>query len=140
MRGHSFAAYLGCALKKQETIKSILGFLLILALFSSGPVWMPASTEASSLRTFGNTDVGNLVNSFSTNKDASVFQLSESGIIQSITVYFASSRFNSKASIYDDSNGVPGNLIAQSSSQYISAAGWHVFSVPQKSLSWTILA
>ncbi len=93
------------------------------------------TTTTTSSATFGNTALGNSANPFYGTKDATRFQLTQSGTIQSITVYFANSGFNAKTAIYSDSNGAPSQLIAQSSSQYIYATGWQTFTVPQTSLS-----
>ena len=109
--------------------------MLIITLLLAGPFWQPARVNATPAATFGNTSIGNLVNSFSTNKDASRFQLSQSGTIMSIVVYFATSQFDAKAAIYTDSNGVPDQLISQSPSALIVSKGWHQFAVPPESLS-----
>ena len=76
-----------------------------------------------------------LTNYFRTDKDASKFQLTQSGFLQSITVYFQTSGFNAKAAIYTDDYGEPSTLIAQSASQAVTASGWKTFTVPQTSLT-----
>jgi hypothetical protein len=93
------------------------------------------ATSPSSQSYFGNNNVGSLANYFETDKDASRFRLSEYGTVQSISAYFAAAGFNSKAAIYSDSNGVPANLLAQSSSNYIGSVGWTTFSVPDTALN-----
>ena len=92
------------------------------------------AASAATTTTFGNTTVGGLTNFAGKDMDASRFQLSLNGDVQSLTVYFEKSGFNAKTAIYSDSNGAPGNLITQSSSQRISSTGWTTFAVPQKSL------
>jgi hypothetical protein len=95
---------------------------------------LPGQVSAAT-STFGNNVVGSQSFYISNHKDASKVQLSESGIIQSISVYFASSRFNAKAAIYADSGGVPGALICQSVGKYVLSTGWTAFSVSQKTLA-----
>ncbi len=50
-------------------------------------------------------------------------------------MYFITSGFNAKTAIYTDSGGAPDSLIAQSTSEWIHASGWHTFPVPEKMLS-----
>jgi hypothetical protein len=95
----------------------------------------PTPPPTPTLYTFGNTAVGTLTNSFSTDKDASRFQLTQSGVLQSISAYFGSAGFNAKAAIYTDNNGAPSTLIAQSSSQAVTASGWKTFTVPESFLT-----
>lgn len=109
--------------------------MIIIALLIAGASWQSFGVNAATTATFGNTSIGSLVNSYSTNKDATRFQLSKSGIIISITVYFVTSGFEAKAAIYADSNGAPNQLIAQSRSEPISSKGWHQFAVLQKTLT-----
>ena len=104
--------------------------LIILSMVSA---FSFSAVQAAS-NTFGNTNVGAYYAAFSAHKDASKFSLSTAGNIQSITVYFATSTFNAKAAIYSDSQGVPANLVMQSSSQYVSSAGWTTFVVAQQAL------
>jgi hypothetical protein len=85
--------------------------------------------------TFGNTEVGSQSFYIANHKDAYKAQLSGLGIIQSISVYFASSRFNAKVAIYSDSSGAPGALISQSTGKYVRSTGWNTFSVTQKALA-----
>ncbi len=91
---------------------------------------MATSTPTPTLYTFGNTVVGTITNLFATDRDASRFQLTQSGVLQSITAYFRNAGFNAKAAIYTDNNGGPSTLIAQSSIQAITASGWQTFAVP----------
>jgi len=59
-------------------------------------------------------------------KDASRFQLTQNGVLQSITTYFTSVGFNAKAAIYTDNNGAPSNLITKAApKQSPQAAGKH---------------
>ncbi len=90
-----------------------------------------AETVTPTLYTFGNTVVGTITNLFATDRDASRFQLTQSGVLQSITAYFRNAGFNAKAAIYTDNNGGPSTLIAQSSIQAITASGWQTFAVPE---------
>jgi len=62
-------------------------------------------------------------------KTQSRFQLTQNGVLQSITTYFTSVGFNAKAAIYTDNNGAPSNLITQSSTQTITTSGWQTFTV-----------
>jgi hypothetical protein len=110
---------------------SITIVLLLIISCSSLFVYNAAATTL----TFGNTNVGTITNTFSGTKDASRFQLTENGTIQSITVYFANYNYDAKAAIYTDSSGAPSQLIAQSTSQRVSSIGWLSFVIPQTSLS-----
>ena len=94
------------------------------------------STEATTVSfVFGNTSIGTITNYMTTDRDASRFQLTQNGVLQSITAYFANSGFNAKAAIYTDNNGAPSTLITQSNSQAITTSGWQTFTVPQSSLT-----
>ena len=93
------------------------------------------STPAPTLVTFGNTEIGTLANYFGTAKDASRFQLTQSGILQSITVYFANTGYTAKTAIYTDNNGAPSTLITQSNSQTVTSTGWNTFTTPQTTLT-----
>jgi hypothetical protein len=115
-----------------RTLSVSLTALILLATLSFANFTIASGATTA---TFGNTSVGTQSARFSTNKDASRFQLSESGELQSITAYFANSGFNAKAAIYADNNGVPDKLLTQSSSQQVAVSGWKTFAVPQKSLS-----
>ena len=92
-----------------------------------------AGTSGS--QTFGNTAVGQITNYFSTDRDASRFQLSQNGILQTITTYFKNTGFNAKAAIYTDKNAAPATLLSQSNSQTIAQSGWVSFTVPNVSLT-----
>ena len=94
-----------------------------------------STANAATTLTFGNTAVGSRSNSISAYKDASKYSLAYPGTVQSITVYFATSRFNAKAAIYSDANGAPGALLCQSSSKYVRSTGWTTFNVAQNTLS-----
>ncbi len=96
--------------------------------------------------TFGNTAVGSVVNSFSSNtgssssspyfsKEAGLFWMPNTGSVQSITAYFGNSNFQARAAIYSDRNGMPNLLVCGSKTEYIATAGWHTFSVPQTMVS-----
>ena len=87
------------------------------------------------LYTFGNTAIGTLTNEFATDKDASRFQLSQDGAVQSITAYFKTTGFSAKAAIYTDNNGAPSTLITQSNAQAVSVSGWQTFTIPQTSIT-----
>ena len=76
-----------------------------------------------------------MANYFGTAKDASRFQLTQSGIVQSITVYFANTGYSAKTAIYTDNNGVPSSLIIQSDSQAVTSTGWNTFTTPQITLA-----
>jgi hypothetical protein len=119
------------AIKHKKLAALFISSVFIISLLSM----LSLPGVQASTTTFGNANVGNTVNPFSGTKDASRFQLSQSGIIQSISVYFINYNFNAKAAIYTDSSGAPSQLIAQSSSQWISSTGWQTFAVPQTSLS-----
>ena len=97
----------------------------------------PTATPTPTLppTTFGNTAVGILNNYFGTDKDASRFQLTQSGQVQSISTYFTTTGFSAKAAIYTDNNGAPNTLIAQSSSQTVTTTGWNTFTLPQSTLT-----
>jgi hypothetical protein len=112
---------------------SLLIILSMFSLFSATVLPVRAATPGSF--DFGNTSIGALTNYFTLDKDASKFQLAQSGFLQSITVYFLTSGFNAKAAIYADDNGEPSTLIAQSASQAVAAGGWKTFAVPQTSLT-----
>ena len=110
---------------------SALFLISILSAFAFG-----AGQGASASTTmFGNTAVGSVNNYFGTDKDASRFQLTQSGQVQSITTYFTTTGFSAKAAIYTDNNGAPNTLIAQSSSQTVTTTGWNTFTLPQSTLT-----
>jgi hypothetical protein len=96
---------------------------------------LTAVQAATGSQTFGNTTVGQFANYFSTDRDASRFQLTQNGVLQTITVYFKNTGFNAKAAIYTDNNAVPSSLLSQSNSQAISQSGWIAFTVPTVSLT-----
>ena len=108
---------------------SLLFIISMVSLFDIAPV------QGAATYTFGNTAVGTLTNSFSTDRDASRFQLTQSGLVQSITAYFANEGFNAKAAIYTDNNGAPSTLITQSNTKTVTASGWQTFTVPESSLT-----
>ena len=112
---------------------SLVIILSMLTIFGSTAIPVKAATAGSF--DFGNTTIGTLTNYFRTDRDASQFQLTQSGILQSITAYFQTSGFNAKTAIYTDDNGEPSTLIAQSSSQTVTSSGWKTFTVPQTSLN-----
>lgn len=122
--------------KLSKPIALCISILLIAGMASSiAFTAVQAATGTSGSQTFGNAAVGQMTNYFSTDRDASRFQLSQSGTLQSITVYFLTTGFSSKAAIYTDNNAKPSTLIAQSSSQTINGRGWISFTVPQVSLT-----
>ncbi len=113
-----------------------LSLLIILSMLSFlGSTALPVKAATTGSFDFGNTTVGTLTNYFRTDRDASKVQLTQSGLLQSITVYFQTSGFNAKTAIYTDDNGEPSTLIAQSASQAVTASGWKTFTVPQTSLT-----
>jgi hypothetical protein len=113
-----------------------LSLIIILSMLSFlGSVALPVKAATAGSFDFGNTTIGTIANYFTTDKDASKFQLTQSGLLQSITVYFQTSGFNAKAAIYKDDNGDPSTLITQSVSQPVTASGWKTFTVPQSSLT-----
>ncbi len=109
---------------------SALVIILILSEVSSENV----GAQAASAVTVGNASVGELVFRFSTDKSASRFGLAQNGTMQSISVYFSTSRFSAKAAIYTDFNGSPSTLIVRSASEQINSIGWHTFALPPNSL------
>ncbi len=109
-----------------------IGLLLISLLLSSNIASLQAATTTY---TFGNTAIGPIINGFGNDRDASRYQLTQNGIVQSVTVYFKSGGTNAKAAIYADNNGAPGALLTQSSSQSVASNSWTTFAVPQVSLS-----
>ncbi len=111
---------------------SLVIILSMLTILGSTAIPVKAATTGSF--DFGNTSVGTLTNYFRTDRDASKFQLTQSGLLQSITAYFQTFGFNAKTAIYTDDNGEPSILIAQSASQAVAASGWKTFAVPQSSL------
>ena len=112
---------------------SLLVVFSMLFLFSATALPVKAASPGSF--DFGNTSIGTITNYFRTDKDASRFELAQGGLLQSITVYFQTFGFNAKAAIYADDFGEPFTLIAQSSSQVVTASGWKTFSIPQSSLN-----
>ena len=138
IRTKNFGKILGCLnfsnLKKPLALCiAILVIISTLSIFGANAIQVEAETPVS--YTFGNTAVGTLTNYFATDKDASRFQLTQSGLLQSITAYFKNTGFNAKAAIYTDNNGAPSTLITQSNTQAITASGWQTFTVPQSSLT-----
>ena len=121
---------------KKKYFATVLFFTLLLVspVFASLVV-QPVTVNAAATLTFGNTSIGTQSNPISNNKDASKFQLTTPGTIQSITVYFETAKFNVKTAIYSDANGVPGLLISQSGNQYVRSEGWTTFDIPHKTLS-----
>jgi len=98
-------------------------------------IYATYTPTTASTATFGNTAIGSQANYFGTDKDASRFQLTQNGQVQSITTYFTSTGFSAKAAIYTDNNGAPNTLIAQSSSQSVTTTGWTTFTVTQSALT-----
>jgi hypothetical protein len=76
-----------------------------------------------------------LYNAIGVDKDGARYQLTEAGVVQSITQYFVTTGFQAKVAIYTDLNGAPANLVVQSSSETITSTGWHTFSVSSTSLT-----
>jgi hypothetical protein len=121
-------------LKKSFALLIAIIFIIsTLSLLGTAIIQVEAATTIS--YTFGNTSIGTLTNNFAIDRDASRFQLTQNGVLQSITVYFKNAGFNVKAAIYTDNNGVPSTLVAQSNIQAITASGWQTFAVPQTSLT-----
>ncbi len=119
------------SIKKPATVFcSLLLLLSMLAFIATVP-----AQGATITQTFGNTSVGTMTNCFQTDRDATRFQLTQSGTVQSITAYFASTGFNAKAAIYTDSNGAPSQLVVQSDAQAVTTKGWNTFQLDQTSLS-----
>ena len=113
-----------------------LSLLIILSMLTFlGSTAIPVKAATAGSFDFGNTSIGTITNYFRTDRDASKFQLTQGGLLQSITAYFQTSGFNAKTAIYTDDNGEPSTLIAQSASQAVTASGWKTFSVPQSSLA-----
>ena len=86
--------------------------------------------------TFGNTNIGGTNDTGDSNHlNASRFTMgSVDGTVTSMSVYITSPIDNSpnnlyQLAIYSDSSGVPGTLIAQSSSQTITANTWNTASI-----------
>jgi hypothetical protein len=107
--------------------------LLILSMFvflSTVP-----TQAATTSYTFGNTAVGTQTNWFVTDRDASKFQLTRDGVVESITAYFARTGFSAKTAIYTDNNGAPGTLIVQSGGKTVSVTGWNTFTITPKTLT-----
>jgi len=119
--------------KLKKPISLLISLLLMIGMISF--LRTTAVQAATVTYTFGKTEVGSQTNWFSTDRDASRFQLTQSGTLQSITTYFRSTGFNAKAAIYTDNNGAPSTLIAQSSGKSITTTGWNTFSLPQTSLT-----
>ena len=124
-------------LRKRNKLTALcLSLLIILSMLSflgTTGILVKAATTGSF--DFGNTAIGTITNYFTTDKDASRFQLTQGGLLQSITVYFQTFGFNAKTAIYTDDSGVPSTLITQSASQAITTSGWKTFTVPQSSLT-----
>ncbi len=89
----------------------------------------PDQQTTGNLEVLGNNQVGNVVTSFGTSKDATRFLLVESGEAQNISVYFGSYGYKAKAAIYRDVNGEPASLVCQSGTQAITNAGWATFAL-----------
>jgi hypothetical protein len=134
MKTHNFAKTtytirLGKFRKPVVILMSALFLISILSVFSESTV------QAATSYTFGNNAVGSLTNYFGTDKDASRFQLTQNGILQSITTYFTNAGFNAKTAIYTDNNGAPSTLLVQSNAQAVTTSGWNTFTVTQTSLT-----
>jgi hypothetical protein len=119
--------------KNKNLIILSISLLLMISLISL-PLMAPVNASTATY-TFGNSTVGSLTNWFGTDRDASRFQLTQNGILQSITAYFSTTGFSAKAAIYTDNNGAPSTLIVQSSAQSVTVKGWNTFAVPQTSLN-----
>jgi hypothetical protein len=128
---------IGLACKK-DIMKTAAIAIAILTLLSTSLISFPMMADATnpaSKATFGNMLRGAYTDYLYNFKDASRFQLTEQGTLQSVSVYFESSGFDAKVAVYGDSSGAPSDLVAQSGSAYVSATGWQVFSLPPTVLS-----
>ncbi len=120
--------------KREKTTALFITALLIVSMLAFlGTTTVQAATPTTD--TFGNTAIGTTTNYFATDRDASRFQLTQNGALQSITAYFKNSGFNAKTAIYTDNNGAPATLITQSNAQAITTSGWNTFTVPQTPLT-----
>jgi hypothetical protein len=119
----------------RKLVKPAAVCISLLFIISTVSLFDIASVQGATSYTFGNTAVGTLTNSFGTDRDASRFQLTQNGVLQSINAYFANTGFNAKAAIYADNNGAPSTLITQSASQTVTVVGWQTFTVPASSLT-----
>ncbi len=120
-------------LKKTSALSiSLLIIISSLSIFGAASIQVTAAADTF---TFGNTSIGTMTNSFTTDRDASRFQLTQNGQLQTITVYYTNTGFNAKTAIYADNNGAPSTLIAQSNSQTITQSGWQTFTLPQTTLT-----
>jgi hypothetical protein len=124
---------LGKTKKPSALILSILIIISTLSIYSAASIQVEAATTDTF--TFGNINIGTQTNSFTTDRDASRFQLTQNGQLQTITVYYTNTGFNAKTAIYTDNNGAPSTLIAQSNSQQVTSSGWQTFTLPQTSLT-----
>ena len=125
----------GIILKEKSVVAKVLAISMLLLSMAFVGIALQPNMAYAATSTFGNNSVASSANPISVYKDATKVSLTQSGTIQSITVYFATSGFNAKTAVYADSSGVPGALLSQSSSQRISATGWTTFAVTQKTLS-----
>jgi len=116
-------------------MKAAAILIAILTLFGISMLSFPKTVDASSTAVFGSTVRGGYTDYISNYKDATRFQLTEQGTLQSISIYFESFGFDAKVAIYSDSSGMPNSLVAQSGSEYVSATGWQIFPIPQTALS-----
>ncbi len=122
-------------MKNTKAAIAITVFLVVFSLVSSQLALQHVEAQASPAITLGTPTIGTSMYRFSSNKDASAIELTESGTMLSISVYFSSSRFFAKTAIYTDAHGRPSALIVQSRSEQISSVGWHTFILPQNSMS-----
>ncbi len=103
--------------------------VLVLALFVSPLLTglFPLTSATTEPAKFGNTSIGAQVLDFSSNKCAFKIELPASGTVQDIMVYFSNSKFNVKAGLYGDENGLPGQLVSESRNDFIVSPGWSAF-------------
>ena len=126
---------LGILRKLKKTSALSISLLIIISTMSIFGAASIQVTAAADTFTFGNTSIGTMTNSFTTDRDASRFQLTQNGQLQTITAYYTNTGFSAKTAIYTDNNGAPSNLIAQSNSQTITQNGWQTFTLPQTTLT-----
>ena len=128
-------ANLGILRKLKKTSALSMSLLIIISTMSILGAASIQVTAAADTFTFGNTSIGTMTNSFTTDRDASRFQLTQNGQLQTITVYYTNTGFSAKTAIFTDNNGAPSTLIAQSNSQTITQSGWQTFTLPQTTLT-----
>jgi hypothetical protein len=84
---------------------------------------------------FGNAQLGTKATLFATSKDATLFELTELGVVQNISVYFGNTGYSAKTAVYSDASGKPGQLIVQSGTKTVGTAGWNTFPIAPTTLS-----